>query len=169
MDAGLVFGLIFAAIVIGLAFVFGSQQIALFLGYGSEAKVLSSVQDIGNMAARVYTYSKGSSDTYEPAIPAGTSICFVNPASPGKQSWPQPWKAWDPSDTVVRMISTKGYEGYGSNVWYYDGKSSMGSGKVVLNGNLLPRRQPAPGNFCVTAGNKLYFENRGAYVEVSTA
>lgn len=172
MDAGPVFALIFAVIAVGFFLAFGYESIAGLFDYGGKAALMNALEDIEKDAKAVYTYSKGSSRTYQANIPADARICFINPSDPGSRIWPgKAWKNWEPPASIKRMVTSEGSEFYGSNIWYFQPDSPIGRGEKLLDGRLVPKPQYSgdTGNFCIVAGKTIFLENMGTRVEAGTA
>lgn len=155
MNVGLVFGIIFTVIVMGLLLVFGTGIISDMLGLGSQAQVQKSIKDIENQVKNLVTLSRGSTLPYKVAIPQNTKICFVNSTDPSHRYYAKNSRNWDPEKWEQDSILSNGY-----NIWYYLGTPAGYSYSIsklyVYQGN----------SFCVTTNDNLFFSNKGGVVEV---
>jgi hypothetical protein len=144
MNVGLVFGIIFAAILIGFIFIFGFGQIQSILGFGQEASFDKTIDDFRNAVSQVYSLSQGSVQGFDFPFPESyDSVCFVGDPE-------QRTPTWEPDAVYTSLI-----EGYGYNVIV------TGTNKGYKIDNLSPTN-----NFCIASKTKVYLRNMGRYVDV---
>jgi len=149
MNAGMVFVIIFAIVVMGLVLVFGANQIINIFCFANDAQTSKTIKDLKTEVDNLYILSEGSSKLFDLLIPSDAEFCFVNPSSPEAN----PMKGWKPDPVVLSFITENDY-----NLWY-----THCSGKNGYNiAHLMP-----PENFCVKSGTTLYMENKGMYVEIT--
>ncbi|MBI2675953.1 MAG: hypothetical protein HYX24_05815 [Candidatus Aenigmarchaeota archaeon] len=169
MNVHLVFGLVFAAIVLFLILFFGMQQIKGLFCFGQEAKLSKAVDDITRLSYETYQLAEGSSRLYRVDISRSDRICFVSPSKPYPRDWPKDEFDWKPESIVYeKMISDMSSQYYQSNMWVYSGcKGGVGQGYKAVSVVPKARFGGDSGNFCSSGGHTLFFENRGTEVEVS--
>ena len=154
MDTGLVFGIIFAIIVIGLLLVFGMGQIADIFCVTNTAQVQKAVKDLEQATEDVYNLGQGSSMPFKISLPRNARLCFVDYENPEPQKWhPEP----DLYDIVKSQINASR-----ANLWIIYG---CGSHKHTYRISYLRTAE----NFCADSGDNIYLENMGRYVAVEPA
>jgi|SRR3990172_2532244 len=157
MDVSLIFGIIFTLIVISLLLVFGGKQIADILGFGGQAQVLKSIDNLKNKIDYVYRLGDGSSDTFELSFPKEYRICFFNSSNPADRFYSEQSMTWDPDSTTRYSINRSQY-----NTWWYSGEDDRdGQGKRIPH-----LEMPTENNFCATGGKKVYLVKRYDSVEI---
>ena len=113
MDVGLVFGIIFAVIVIGALFVYGFDLIGGFFCTGNDAQTLKAVKNLETSVKDIYTLSEGSTTPFKLYLPGDSRICFINPDDPN----PNRARGWDPDSTLIELLTTPRTSFYKSNLW----------------------------------------------------
>ena len=151
MNIGLVFGIIFAIIVMGFVVVFAAPQIMNMFAAQEDLKLSSTLNSLENHINDVYFLSEHSMVEFILDIPQSILFCFVDYSDPGSQT--STWQR--PDITIQSMINNQMY-----NVWYF--KSNSQSGRSI-------EHLFVDSSFCVRAGTKLYLENKGTHVDVSVS
>lgn len=172
MNVTMVFGIIATVIVMSMLFVFAVPQFSNLFGLGGQAQLQKTVQDIETMTDDIYVLAKGSSRLATINLASGTKVCFINPNDPSERVWGrnEPWKWWNPDRMVIEsLLSDPASEYYGYNIWIYTPQTEIGEGYKIEHLRPQPQYEGDSGNFCIDSGRQLYFENKGTYVEVSTA
>src|SRR3989338_5443786 len=154
MDIGLVFGIIFAAIVVGFALVFGGPQIMAFFGLSGTAQLEQAVDRLSQQVDAAYNLGRGSILEFEASIPDSSKLCIIDPANPGRNIA----RGWDPDYAVSYYLGEPGNQYYGSNVWYFQG-NEFNSKKLT--------RLVTEENFCVSGRATILLENLGSRVGAS--
>lgn len=152
MEISMVFGIIFAIIVICLILVFGMDQVVNMFCVTNTAQTQKAVKDLENLVNNVYQLGEGSSMPFSVKIPRNTKLCFLNYSNPA------PMNNWAPDPELYQSIgyeiSQKRY-----NMWIlYD----CGLGEPGYKVKYLSIHE----NFCVGTGTELYLENKGQYVAI---
>ena len=150
MNTGMVFGMIFAAIVIGLLLIFGAEQIINIFCLSSNAQVNKAVKDLENEVENVFVLAEGSAMPFTVAVPRNAMICFINHSNPAAMN------NWRPEPDKFNIISNK-IRQYRYNLWIYYGCGTNDDGYKI-------RYLQVSENFCVGAGTELYLENKGYHV-----
>lgn len=153
MNTGLVFGIIFAIIVIALLLAFGIEQIVNIFCMSNIAGADKSVKDLELAVEDVYNLAQGSAMPFKVSLSRNARICLINPDDPS------PMNSWRPDandyqNWMKDMISDKDY-----NVWIQYGCGNSDDGYKI-------RYLRVTENFCVTGGTELYLENMGYHVEI---
>ena len=157
MDVSLIFGIIFTLIVIGLLLVFGGEQIANILGFGGQAQVLKTMDNLKNKVDDIYRLGEGSSEQFTLSFPKEYRLCFFNSSNPADRFYSDKSMTWDPDSTVKYVINASRF-----NVWYHRGEDdAAGSGKSIPY-----LEMPTENNFCATGGKKVYIVKRYDWIEV---
>ncbi|MBI4020317.1 MAG: hypothetical protein HY367_03210 [Candidatus Aenigmarchaeota archaeon] len=155
MDVGMVFAIIFTAIVIVLVLTLGVDQIRDLLGIGRLAQINGAIKELRGVVDLTYTLSEGTVKPLTLRFPSGARFCFVDSESPEADlDYADRASRWDPDDFVVDEIRRKGY-----SLWVYSEAKDPGEGYAV--DYLKPGR-----NFCAPGGSGLLLINRGLYVDV---
>jgi hypothetical protein len=156
MSVGMIFGIIFAILVMGMLLVFGSDVIVIIFCMGSDAQTQKTIQNLQTFVDDLYLLPSGSGDYFTLNIPKDSKLCFVNTSYPEPVFYPDPLKTWDPDRVYQRIIKDEGY-----NIWYHHCSGQSG-GKIdhlyIGSGNSK--------NFCARPGMKLYLENVGRWVAI---
>ncbi len=154
MGVGMVFGIIFAVLVISMLFVFGSDAIMGIFCMGSDAQVQKAIQNMQTFVDDLYVLPSGSGDYFTIGIPKDYKLCFVNSTDPKAVIYPDPQKSWNPDRVYQRIITEEGY-----NVWYSHCRGE--SGTMIEHLFINPDR-----NFCAKPGSRIYLQNVGRWVTI---
>lgn len=151
MNVGFIFGMIFAAIVIGLLLLFGVKYFGEMSEAACESQMGQQITNLRNAVRSTLTLSKDSVQELR-VIVSGCfeKICFVDPNHP--EDYPE--AGWDP-ENHVRLIVTNEK----SNVIIY--KSSG-----VVKGHKIEKFRPYV-NFCMTSTKTVTLQNTGKLVEIT--
>lgn len=151
MNVGLVFGIIFAAIVIGFLLFFGVRYFGDMSEAACESQMWQQIENLKNSVSSTLTLSKDSVQELRVIVPGCfEKICFVDPNHP--EDYPE--AGWEP-ENHVRLIVTNEK----SNVIIY--KSSG-----VVKGHKIEKFRPYV-NFCMTSTKTLTLQNTGKIVEIT--
>ncbi|MBU0898801.1 MAG: hypothetical protein KJ613_03220 [Nanoarchaeota archaeon] len=148
MNVGMVFGIIFAIIVMGFVIAFGLPMIMDAGCAQEQIKISSTLNDFEQKVNEVYSFSRGSVLPYSLSF-SGSKICFVDYENPGASS--STWAA--PDSAVQGLIRGQNY-----TIWYSHCKGE--SGKEIEHLNVVD-------NFCFLGSGRVYLENMGTYVGIS--
>jgi len=78
MNIGLIFGVIFAIVLIGLLLVFGYQQIVQMQHLQQIAQIKRAMDDLQTATERVYSLGGESAEKFTFSLPGGVSkVCFI--------------------------------------------------------------------------------------------
>jgi len=154
MGIGMVFGIIFAIVVMGMILVFGTDAIISIFCMGSDAQTQKTIKNLQTMVDDLYVLPSGSGDYFTLNLPKDSKLCFVNTTHPGPVFYPDPLKTWDPDVVYQRIITEEGY-----NIWYHHCGGQ--SGGTIDNLYINPDK-----NFCAKPGMKIYLENVGRWVAI---
>ena len=152
MNIGMVFGIIFAIIVVGFVFAFA---VPLMMDTGcnqEQLQLASALNDLDSKISAFYLHSEGSMTDHTLNIPGNVKICFINPDYPDN---PSENLVFDPAVKTIISDSGKRF-----NVWYTycDGE----------NGEKIDYLFIEPGQgFCIQGTDKIWLENKGNLVKVS--
>jgi len=152
MDTGLVFGIIFAIIIIALLLVFGLEQIVNVFCVSNIAQADKAVKDLENAVENVYNLAEGSAMPFRVAIPRNARICLINHEDPS------PMNSWNPDPNLYESIKYT-IESKNQNVWIIYGCGTSDTGYRIRYLKLTE-------NFCVSGGTELYLENKGYHVAI---
>lgn len=154
MGVGMVFGIIFAIVVMIMLIVFGADIISTIFGMGSDAQLVKTIKNMQTVVDDLYYLPSGSGDYFTLNIPRDTKLCFVNTTHPEPVYYADPKKTWDPDIVFQRIIKEEGY-----NIWY-----ETSSGK---SGGEIRRLSIAEGkSFCAVPGMEIYLQNVGGRVTI---
>ena len=154
MNIGMIFGIIFAIIVIFFVTAFALPMI-LETGCAQEQlQVSDALNDLENTIGNFYLLSQGSASFYEFNAPPNVKTCFVyynNPATNVGGGWTEP--------EIVRKTIIQENE---YNVWfsYCEGED----GRHIEHLSVEDGK-----SFCITGSGRLYLENMGNHVKISAA
>lgn len=152
MNVGLIFGIIFATIVMGLVLFFGFKYIGEVMDISCESQLNQQVIEMEDSVEAVLETSMGSQEEVSVMVPAcAESICFVDPRHPGVEN--EQWK-WVPDDYSVALIDRKGYN-----------MLIMKSG-TVEDGFQIEKMKPYV-NFCIDRSREVILRNMGTFIEVT--
>lgn len=155
MNIGMVFGFIFAIIVIGFLLASGGNLINKIFGLQGDVQIAKQMADI---QSAVYTDSgsgifwslKGSVDTINVKVGGGAEkICFFNPAKPSKN----PSGNWLPEKSLEGQIQSKNYT---AGIFEAGGN---------FNGYKIDKLLPSS-NFCIDSASRLTITNTGKNVDI---
>lgn len=153
MSVGMIFGMIFAIIVMSMLIAFGADILGILFGMGSDAQLMKSIKNMETVVDDLYHYP-GNTEYFTLNIPKDAKLCFVNTSNPEPVYYPDPKKTWDPDIVYQRIIREEGY-----NIWY-----ETSSGK---SGGEIKRLSIAEGkSFCAVPGMELYLQNVGGKVTI---
>lgn len=148
MNVGLVFGIIFAAIVIGFLFFFGFKYINEMFGVNCEAVLGDQIIKLRNQVGKTFQLSMGATQEYELIVPGCIEkICFVNPDDPSS------YGNWETNNVINRMILAYKY----NMIVFNKDKTFKGYGIKHLTTEY---------NFCVSSKKTLLLSNDGSFVVV---
>ncbi len=152
MQVGMVFGIIFALIVMAMVLTFGSGMIADMMCMGSLGQTNKAIEDMADAVSRVHSLDEGSSSPFDVSLPSSARVCFVDPEDPS----PSITGGWmpDPGLFIEEEIQANGY-----NIWleYNCGESDRGFSMRYLE---------TESNFCAERGDRLLLTNTGMTVSV---
>ena len=155
MDTSLVFGIIFAIVLISFLLVFGLGQISNVFCTTNTAQADKAVKDIESIVSETFLLGEGTSMPYKVAVSSETKICFVNHTRPG------PVGSWNPDitdrDFIIDEITLGKY-----NVWIEYGCGQIGEGYRIRHMEILTD------NFCIQGYSDIYIENKGYFVTVES-
>jgi len=157
MEVGMVFGLVFAVIVMGAIFLFGTGTFEKMICAGDVAQTTKALKDLETVVDKVQVLDEGSRQTFRMRLPVNSKICFVDPDDPE----PNLIGDWYPkSDALIEEeIQSSRY-----NVWI---DYSCGEGDRGYRMKYLITAEPGkPGNFCAESGDTVLLINRGIEVSV---
>lgn len=148
MNVGLVFGIIFAAIIIGFLLFFGYTYINEMFGVNCEAILGDQIIKLREQVGRTFQFSLGATQEFTLTVPACIEkICFVNPDDPSS------YGNWETNNVITRMILTYDY-----NVIVF--RDDQSSGGHVID------HLTTEYNFCVSSKKTLLLKNDGPFVVV---
>lgn len=150
----MVFGIIFAVVVIVMIIAFGSGVITDIMCLGSDAQLQKTIKNMEKFVEDLYILPSGSGDYFTINIPGNSRLCFVNSTNPKKVFYPDPEKTWNPDKVYQKIIYEEGY-----NVWYE--QCSGKSGTTISHLYIDPEK-----NFCAKSGTELYLKSMGRHVAI---
>lgn len=156
MDVGMVFGILFAVIVIILLVGFGLDALGDLEKTARAAQIRTALNDLEATADNVDTLATGSTLKFLFHIPSGVRFCFVDSANPGRAVYTDASRNWEPDPIIERHIQEEGF-----TVWTID--ESAGE----QNGYAIAHLVPAGGSFCADDNTGLLLENQGLTVVIS--
>jgi len=152
MDTALVFGIIFAAIVIMLLMFFGFRYINDWMGVSCDSQIGQQVTNLKGAVKATLTLSKDASQETRILIPGCIKkVCFVDPDHPeinNKEG------GWVPNEFLMQTVSSYKY-----NVVLI--RSDDG-----IEGYDIQKFRPYV-NFCLTSSEDVILRNIGTLVEVT--
>jgi hypothetical protein len=155
MSVGMIFGIIFAIVVIVMLLAFGSGVISDIFCMGSDAQLHKTINDLQNVVDQIYALPSGSGDFFTISLPGGSKLCFVNSTDPKTVIYPDQLKNWRPDKVYQRIIMDEEY-----NIWYQQCSGQSG-------GNINHMYIDPDSNFCASPGMSIYLQNvRGRVVIV---
>jgi len=148
MNVGLVFGIIFAAILIGFVLFFGFNYINEMFDINCKATVGDQIIKIREITDKTFRLSLGAKQEYVLLIPPCVEkICFVDHEDPFS------YGNWETNSVLTRLITENEY-----SVIIFE-KDETFEGYVV--DHLKPDY-----NFCVSSKKTLLLTNDGPFVMV---
>jgi hypothetical protein len=153
MDTSLVFGIIFASIVMGLLVFFGFRYISDMMSLGCESQTAQQMESLKSAVKSTLALSKGSVQEFKIIIQStcASKICFVDSQNPDVENRDG---GWIPSEQSTYIVTRNGY-----NVLVY------GNGDVMA-GHAIDKFKPYV-NFCVTSSRDVMLRNNGKTVEIT--
>ena len=148
MNIDVVFGIIFAIIIIAFVLVLGTRQITSFFCLGGDAQAAGAVHDLTAEVNNLYPLAQGSAKAVDVRIPADAALCVVNLANPA----PDVSRGWDPPESVQLILSTPAHEESRNPVW----SKSCGSWNSAAVPHLV-----APHSFCISGASQIQLVNAG--------
>ena len=149
MNVGLIFGIIFAAIVIILLLFFGFKYINEVMVLGCESQLGQQITNLKKAVGSTLALSEGASQELRMLIPRCVErVCFVDPKHPEFKG-----EGWVPNEFTTKLVSRYGY-----NVVVI--KSNGG-----VDGYKIDKLKPYV-NFCLTSSDDVIIRNAGALVEI---
>jgi len=162
VNIGMVFAMIFTVIIIALVLAVGMNQITDFFCLGSNAQANKAVKDIESLVGEVFLLSSGSGKSYPLSLPSDVKVCFINKTNPGPHPYTDTKKTWNPGTLILEnFLQNPTSPQYGSNIWIYY------CGKELGDGYKMKYLSPSK-SFCAPTGSKLYIENTGPSVDITT-
>ena len=153
MDVSMIFGIIFALILIGALLAFGLPLIEKYIKIGIDSEVLKTIDNLQKKVDEIYRLAENSAEEFKLSFPKDYKLCFFNSSDPKKHYS----AGWDPDSTTLYRINQSRY-----NVWYYSGDDdARGDGKAIPYLDI-----PTEKNFCVPGGSKVYVTKRWSGVSI---
>lgn len=153
MEVGLIFGIIFAAIIMGLLIFFGFKYISDMISISCESQVQQQTENLKNAAKSTFSLSKDSAQEFKIIIQSNcvSRMCFVDPEHPEVQN--MEW-GWVPNEFLNKMVSS----------YKYDVIITRPDGAV--DGYQIDNLKPSV-NFCLTSTRDVTLRNVGKTVDVT--
>ncbi len=152
MNVGLIFGIIFAIIVMGMLIVFGMQNIGSVIEVSCESHIGQEMINIEKAVDKVRTFSQGSSIELIVLVPSCVErVCFVDPQHPEIENKKGGWMT---NDFISDLVSSNGH-----NVVLLKDDGSY-------DGYTVSKLRPVE-NFCITTKEKTVLRNMGSRIEIS--
>ncbi len=152
MDVGLVFGIIFAAIVIILLLFFGFRYINEVMFLSCESQIGQQVINLEKGVESTLTLSMDASQKVKILVPNCIErFCFVDPNHPEIE---YEEGGWIPSEFVTKFVSSYGY-----NVVIMKSNGE-------IDGHKIEKFRPYV-NFCITSTREVILRNIGTLVEAT--
>ncbi|MBN2043270.1 MAG: hypothetical protein JW754_05715 [Candidatus Aenigmarchaeota archaeon] len=153
MNVGMLFGIIFAIIVIGFVLYFGYTYIGEYMSIQNEAGLMQQILRLDNAVDEVYNMAYESSKRFSLSLGEGKKVCFVDPQNPSSN----PDGGWETNEVLTRMVS-----GNNHNVVILLPDGRYDNGKEIEH--LAPLRSS---NFCVEGDSEFLLKNEGKYVSIT--
>jgi len=151
MNVGLVFGIIFAVILIGFVLFFGFNYINEMFDINCKATLGDQVIKIGEMTDKTSRLSLGAKQEYDLLIPPCVEeVCFVDYEDPSS------YGNWETNSVLTRLITENKY-----SLMIFDKDGTFEGYEVD---HLKPDY-----NFCVSSKKTLLLTNDGPFVAVKPA
>ena len=155
MDTSMIFGIIFAIVLIVFILVFGTGALNDIFCFSADAQMVKELKNIEQSVGDIYYLAENSGDSHTISLPSSQKICFVNSSNPAPRRYSDATKTWDVDIVYQRIIKNEGY-----NIWYY------GCGKKQSGYSISRLEMPTENNFCATGGSKIYIIKRHDWVEI---
>lgn len=154
MNVGMIFAIIFTAIVIVFLLAGGTKLITDLLGFGELAQIETEIRELENTVSKeVYWQPLGASRLFEFTITPGMDrACFLDYLDPRAN----PEKGWTGNNVIEYQIRMMNYTIY----LFMDSGNEQG----------YPiKKARVKENFCISSTQELMLISRGSYVEISPA
>ena len=152
MNVGLIFGIIFAIIVMGLLVVFGMRYFGEVMEVSCESHIGQEIINIEKAVDKVRTVSQGSAIELIVLVPSCVErVCFVDPEHPEIENKKG---GWTTNDFISDLVSSNGH-----NVVLLKDDGSY-------DGYTVNKLRPLV-NFCITSKEKTTVRNMGSSIEIS--
>lgn len=152
MDVGLVFGIIFAAIVIILLVFFGFKYINEVMVLSCESQAGQQVKNLESVVKSTFALSKGGSQELRIIVPNCIErFCFADPDHPEIENV---GGGWNPNEFVTNLVSRYRY-----NVILMKSNNAVDGYRIE---NFKPYV-----NFCLESSRNVIVRNQGAFVDVT--
>ncbi len=149
MNVGLVFGIIFAAIVIGFLLFFGFKYVNEMFSVNCEAILGDQIMKLKDQVSKTFHLSMGSTQEFVMIVPSCVEkICFVNPEDPSS------YGNWETNNVLTRMILVNKY-----NLIVFDRDKTFSGYRID--------HMRTDYNFCVSSKKTLILRNDGSFVVIS--
>ena len=152
MNVGMIFAMIFTALVIAFLLLGGMEMITDLLGFGEEAQIQTKIRELENIVKNeVYWLPLGGSKPIEFPLTSGIyRLCFFDYLDPR----PNPAKGWEGNNVIEQMVRMENYTIY---IFWKNGEEG---GYSIERGRVKE-------NFCTKSSIELMLISRGGYVEIS--
>ena len=148
MEVGLVFGIIFTAIIIGFLLFFGFKYINEMFGVNCEAVLGDQIIKLRDRVGDTFQLSMGATQEFTLIVPnCIEKICFVNPGDPSS------YGNWETNNVINNMILAYGY----NMIVFNEDKT--------FNGHKIDHLTTEY-NFCVSSKKNLLLKNDGSFVVI---
>jgi hypothetical protein len=152
MDVGLLFGMIFAIIVMGFVVFFGYRYVTDMACIQGDSTTAQQIINLEKSVQDTFSLSMGSSKDFQLMVGACSGkICFLNPASTDSN----PESGWETNNIFDELIQSNNY-----NIFVLDSSGNYKDGRSIKN------MKPAE-NFCISSAKNLLLTNKGRYVSIS--
>ena len=152
MDTSLVFGIIFAAIVIGLLVFFGLKYINEMMLVTCESQIGQQITNLRNAVKSTLSLSRGSSQEFRLLFPGcANKICFVDVNHPEIEN---SGEGWVPTEFTTTLVSSNKYSFL---VFKPDNR---------VEGYTIDKFKPYV-NFCISSSRDVILRNTGTTVEIT--
>jgi len=151
MNVGLIFGIIFAAVIIGFLLFFGFVYLSDMMNFNCEAILRDQIIKLREQVGKTFRLSLGASQEFELLIPQCIEkICFINPEDPSS------YGNWQTSNAINIIVKSYGY-----NMIVFSKDQTFDGHKID---NLA-----AEYNFCIHSKETILLKNDGPLVMVKPA
>ena len=152
MEVSLVFGIIFASIVMGLIVFFGYNYINQMMTLSCQSQLGQQIENMKSTIKSTLTLSKGSAQEFDILLQSNcaTKICFVDPEMASIENEAD---GWMPDEFTAYFASRNKF-----NIIIFKPDKGM-------DGYEIAKLKPSA-NFCLTSSRKVIFRNTGVLVDV---